>query len=142
VTRRVPILALLAFLMVSACGDAGDPGGGAPTTAPWDAPFTLQIGAATRVGGEVTLRFIDVTNDSRCPSGVQCIVAGEAKVLLHLTDPTGSVHQIELTTPGPGDSSAAAGYEVEIMSLDPGPPPVDGVDKSDYVGTFRIPQSG
>ncbi len=137
-TRRTRALALLAVLISAACGDAGDQ---APKTAPLGAPFTLQIGASARVGDEVTLRFIDVTNDSRCPADVQCIVAGEAKVLLHLTDPTGSVHQFELTTPGPGASTATAGYEIAITSLDPGPPPAAGVEKSEYVATFQVSRS-
>lgn len=45
--------------------------------------FTLDFGESATIGSEgLTLRFDDVISDSRCPSDVVCVRAGEAEVKL------------------------------------------------------------
>jgi len=49
--------------------------------------FALAIGEeATIVDTRVRVRFEDVTNDSRCPSDVQCVWAGNATLRVRVTD--------------------------------------------------------
>ncbi len=48
--------------------------------------FTLKVGETANIVSEgLKLRFDDVISDSRCPSDVQCIRAGEAEVRLIAT---------------------------------------------------------
>ena len=54
-----------------------------PQTTP--APITLDIGVPAAGPDETTLTFTRVVTDSRCPSGVQCVWAGELGVELKLT---------------------------------------------------------
>lgn len=42
-------------------------------------PFRLELGAAARVDGLV-VRFEELVADSRCPSGVKCVWAGDGEV--------------------------------------------------------------
>jgi hypothetical protein len=45
--------------------------------------FTLPVGKTETITGEaLKIEFLEVTNDSRCPTGAQCVMAGEAKCLM------------------------------------------------------------
>lgn len=48
--------------------------------------FTLPVYKTAEVTGESLLvRFVGVTSDSRCPTGVYCLWAGQAKCQLEIT---------------------------------------------------------
>ena len=48
--------------------------------------FRLARGKTAEVQGRgLRIRFEDVLEDSRCPAGVQCVWAGDARVVLRLT---------------------------------------------------------
>ncbi len=48
--------------------------------------FTLPVGQVVSVSGEnLSIKFLAVTADSRCPRGAQCIWAGEAKCDVQIT---------------------------------------------------------
>jgi hypothetical protein len=70
---------LLVGVALAGCGEsAASPGLGQK--------FTLKVGeSATIVSESLALKFDDVISDSRCPSDVQCIRAGEAEVKLIAT---------------------------------------------------------
>jgi hypothetical protein len=62
--------------------------------------FKLPVGQTAAITGEdLKLKFDGVTADSRCPKGVQCIWAGEAKVQLSITN-NNSTSQVIYTLPG------------------------------------------
>jgi hypothetical protein len=68
-------------------------------------PFKLPVGKTARLENEdLSLQFIAVTADSRCPTGVECIWAGEAKCQLRITQ-KGNSQETVLTQSG---SSASA----------------------------------
>jgi len=48
--------------------------------------FTLAVGKTAVISGEsLSLKFVEVTADSRCPKGVKCVWAGEAKCRTFVT---------------------------------------------------------
>ena len=62
--------------------------------------FSLQIGESATIRGEkLQVRFLEVTEDSRCPTGVVCIWEGRVSCLVEITYRE-SLHQVELTEPG------------------------------------------
>jgi len=62
--------------------------------------FSLRIGESANIRGEeLQVRFLEVTEDSRCPTGVVCIWEGRVSGLLEITYRESS-HQVELTEPG------------------------------------------
>ncbi|MFC1864286.1 hypothetical protein ACFLYG_00445 [Chloroflexota bacterium] len=71
--------------------------------------FSLRIGESASIRGEeLQVRFLEVTEDSRCPTGVVCIWEGRVSGLLEITYRE-SLHRVELTEPGltswpPGNS--------------------------------------
>ena len=105
-----------------------------------DERFTLSAGDSARIAStNVTLIFVDVQGDSRCPADAICIQGGDAVVRVRATG--GSRTQtLELHT---GDSSrASAQYEdfkVALAELQPYPfssrPPIAA---GDYRATLVV----
>lgn len=104
-------------------------------------PFTLDQGAtACLIGGDFNLHFDQVSSDSRCPIGVQCVWAGRADVVLALA--TGVETQAVKTqsvTLASGDMSQGGagettfeGYTVRLENV--APPAQEGkkIEQKDY----------
>ena len=61
--------------------------------------FSLHIGESASIRGEkLQFRFLEVTEDSRCPTGVVCIWEGRVSCLVEITYRE-SLHRVELTEP-------------------------------------------
>lgn len=70
------VLGCIALLSSVACAAS-------TTTVPLDDAVTLEPGRAVRVsGGRTRITFTTVRSDSRCPSDVTCVWAGNAEVVL------------------------------------------------------------
>ena len=95
-------------------------------TAATGEPFALAQGESVQIAGH-SLRFVDVVEDSRCPTGVTCIWGGRAKVRLSLSDPDGTeaTQVLTLNYDGmTGDESprwTVGGVVVELLALNPYP---------------------
>ena len=109
---------------------------GAQSTAPnFGEKVSLRYSAAVRVPSDTTtVRFTGVTADSRCPSGAQCVWAGDAAV----TFLVGGTQTVTLhTTEGPS-SILVAGRLLTLVSLSPYPSVSKTIAQSDYVATIRF----
>jgi len=95
-------------LAVPACGK------GTGSTVPVDGKeFTLQMGESVRLEGtQSIIQFLAVPEDSRCPSGVQCIWAGNARVSLKL-DAT----QFDLNTTVEPHEAVVQGYRFLLVQV-------------------------
>jgi hypothetical protein len=101
--------------------------------------FKLKVGQEVVVkeaGIKVSLNAI--VEDSRCPTGVQCIWAGNGKVSVKLSKTKGEAVSVELNTNAGPKSSAYQGYEVRLLSLDPYPKNGVKINKDDYVATLEV----
>lgn len=103
-----------------------------PDTFSLDTPFRLGYGDAARFPtDDVTVRFEGVLEDSRCPVGVDCVRAGEARARFTLVDAEGTEHAFTLTLPGgvmdvsddPDVSPLvqASAYSLQLLRLQPYP---------------------
>lgn len=126
----LPMRSFLFAVILAACGSSA--------TAPALGEDTeLRLGAAVAIPSDTTLvRFADVTSDSRCPTGAQCIWAGEAVA----TFVVGGNEPITLTL---GADAAKArvivrGYQMTLVALKPHPNVNQAIVKSDYVATVRF----
>jgi len=62
--------------------------------------FSLRIGESASIRGEeLQIRFLEVTEDSRCPAGVVCVWEGRVSCLVEITYRE-SLNRVELTEPG------------------------------------------
>lgn len=89
---------------------------------------TFKVGDVTTFGG-ITLEIIRVTNDSRCPSNVQCIQAGEATVAVKLS---GGEADAETQLSSTGRIYPYGGYSIKITDVTPKPIAGQTIGQSDY----------
>ncbi len=141
-TRRLPILLFALLLGLAGCGRQ--------FVEPEDMPdlnvarsgeaFTLGLGDEIPLeGSDLRIRFVLVLEDNRCPTDVQCVTAGEASVVLRISDGQGQLSQLALSIPGlvptpfnDNDSIFHRGYRFQLIQLDPYPVFGASIDANDY----------
>jgi len=95
--------------------------------------FTLSIGQSAAVAGEdLSVKFVEVVSDSRCPQGATCIWAGEASCLIEVTS-SGSTYRKLLTQSGNSGPSQTDFLKYEItFDLEPYPQVGRETKEGDY----------
>lgn len=124
-----------ALMLLGACTTMAR---GSTVPARLDEPFQLPKAQTATVASErLTVRFTHVESDSRCPVGVQCIRAGEARVHFELRLPGREPEDVILATEGAQPRYATYGaYDLHLVALEP-PRRVD-VPNPAYVATLRV----
>jgi hypothetical protein len=90
---------------------------------------------------DLTIEFIEVIEDSRCPANVVCIWAGRARVLIAIAFGGEELGRYDLALEGGVLERAVAvagGYTLELTSLDPYPGTGGQGDDPDYVATLAV----
>ena len=103
-----------------------------------DQPFTLFVRQKVQVG-ELQIRFISVPEDSRCPEDVECIWAGNAKIVLGVSLKE-STDETTLTINSTIDPREAlyAGYRIRFVSLKPTPLSGRTINPAEYRVTLIV----
>lgn len=86
--------------------------------------------------GNRSVKFIKVISDSRCPKGVTCVWAGEAKVLVEVYENGKVVGQKEVTIAPGGKKHALLSMEnkaVQVYGLNPYPVGNTSIKAEEYV---------
>jgi len=123
------------FACLSLAGCSAAPSAESHAVADLEAPFTLAPGAAVAVKStSLTVRFVSVTEDSRCPRDVTCVWAGEVKALFEVDD-TKAKSKIELRE---GDSGAAGPHRLTLVSVEPKPVSTARITPQDYRVTLKV----
>lgn len=116
--KRLAILLLV--LGVSACRTATEPA--------LNEPFELWLNEPRRVEGTgLVFEFAEVIEDSRCPEGAMCIVAGRAEVRVNAWYASGPdiLYTMRLVDRPDSSTVVVAGHFVEFQDLLPHPS-IDG----------------
>ncbi|MBN1161444.1 MAG: hypothetical protein JXA17_05820 [Dehalococcoidales bacterium] len=125
---------LLFSLASWSCGSAGS------ISASLGQEFTLPVGKTATIESEsLSIQFVGVISDSRCPEGVECIWAGEANCRLHFTI-AGSPAEMVVAQPGGGDVAARdyfIQYKIDFR-LEPYPQEGQTIAPSDYRLIMRV----
>ena len=96
------------------------------------------MGRSATVAGEgLTVSFEAVPSDSRCPTNVQCVWAGDAVVQVVLSK-DGKAFGAELHTNLEPTSVDYLNYNVALVSLAPYPSSTSPIAKSQYRATFVV----
>ena len=107
---------------------------------PGNASVVLAIGASKRVPDtNLTVKFEAVIADSRCPTGTNCVWAGDAAVKIQMTapktEPASAVLHTNLRTARP---AVHDGWRIKLVDVTP-VPTADGPPRpEDYRITLRI----
>lgn len=132
---RIPS-ALAALLLAAGCGGTVQDPPSAPASSAPEVLVRFGQEVTIQTAG-ITLRFTDVTEESRCPTGVQCIQAGRASILMGASKPGSPGQELSLTIPGQ-DRATYAGYEIRLAKLDPYPTEQHRPTDTEYVATLVV----
>jgi hypothetical protein len=113
-----------------------------PPSVPLNQVFQLQVGHYVMFSkSDLYLLFRRVAQDSRCPTGAQCIAAGKAvatfegRILKGPSEP----FDVVLSEAGPDEKGRAYdGYNVHLLRLEPHPVAGQAVDTTTYVATLAV----
>ena len=123
--------AFLAALVLAGCA--------APDARPAplrDGIATVRLGGAARFG-HVVLTPVRIEEDSRCPTGVQCVWAGTVRVAVYVADNGERVaHPIIMTLGEPLPMEGGGG--VTLVGACPYPAHPNSIRKEDYRLTFAL----
>jgi hypothetical protein len=96
----------------------------------------VQIHHEAIVNG-IRVKFVDLIEDSRCPTDTQCVWAGNAKLKVKLWK-NGQTRVVEMNTGMEPRVIRFAGYEIKITDLTPHPATNIRIRKDGYVATFSV----
>jgi hypothetical protein len=104
--RRLQLFKHVFYLLVAlslglslSCAGTGD-----KEKVSFNQEFSLQIGHSAQAGqGELEIKFVKVTEDSRCPRGATCIRAGQVSCEVLITG-RGFSSSLTITEPGLTDN--------------------------------------
>ncbi len=118
----------------------GDPGGiSGGVQAQTGRAFDIAVGQQAQVEGTpLTIRAIRVADESRCPSDVQCVWAGNAVVRLLVTTQGSPGTEISLNTGIEPKATTVAGYSISLSGLKPYPRSGTIIDQTSYVATLEV----
>jgi hypothetical protein len=103
--------------------------------------FKLKIGERVNVRRtRLQISFSAVENDSRCPSDVTCVWAGNAAVHLQLGAGRGRKTVTLNTSNGPsfGSETVYQGYKIKLVGLSPYPRSDRKIQQRDYTATLLV----
>lgn len=104
-----------------------------------DQELKLKIGESGKAAGEgLEVEFDSVADDSRCPRGVTCVWAGNAKVLLKVKKDAGKAADVELNTNINPRTSRYQDYELTLKELKPYPEANSPIKSSEYEVTLTV----
>ena len=103
--------------------------------------FALKVGQQLKLDGvDLKVKFTGVPQDSRCPTNVNCVWAGNAEVALEWTYDKCTT-PITLNTHGTAaasDEAKVGGFRVKLIKLEPYPHSEKKISPSDYIATLRV----
>jgi Zn finger protein HypA/HybF involved in hydrogenase expression len=118
-------------------------GSSEPKSVALEESFQLKVGECARIEAEaLEIGFEEVSSDSRCPKGEQCIWEGDATVRVWLRKASETRETLELHT-SPREQSERSepsygSYGVELERLDPYPISGKTIPQEDYQATLQV----
>lgn len=88
--------------------------------------------------GRLTIKFVSVVEDSRCPLGAQCIWAGNAKIKVAVSKGKMAPKLIDLNTGLEPNSVKIYGYTISLKALTQNHPDMMGPFDRPLVATLSI----
>lgn len=89
-------------------------------------------------GSKLKIKFLSLVEDSRCPEGVNCVWAGNARIKVKVTSPRGITKIFDMNTNLGPKGDTLDGYAINLESLTPVPKANVKLNKNAYTATFTI----
>ena len=104
-------------------------------------PFPLRVNQIAAIESEnLELKLLAVKNDSRCPSGVQCVWPGLVEIVIQVTRHERDAELILIDQEGDADSATQTfdGYLIKLIEVTPYPQKNQTIEIEDYSATLVI----
>lgn len=109
-SKSAKVVVVVVLLLVSLCGCVRQSGGGEVPSGggpELGREFTIERGREVEIAGEgLTVRFVSVVSDSRCPKGAECIWEGYARILVRLGKEGEDAASVRLNIPPRSEKNA------------------------------------
>ncbi len=103
--------------------------------------MTLKINEQTTdQASGITLKFVELVEDSRCPEGVNCIWAGNAKVKISVSKNGADGQTIELNTNLQPRSIVYQGSTITLSDVTPHPKNNIKINRNEIAVTLTVTQ--
>ena len=86
----------------------------------------------------LTVKFVSLIEDSRCPVGATCVWAGNAKIKVEISKGGRNKQTFEINTNIGAQGATYNGYAIQLISLTPEPRENVRINKNGYVATFAV----
>jgi hypothetical protein len=104
-----------------------------------DKEFTIRVGEQVVIQeAGLKISFSAVKEDSRCPTGVNCIWAGNGKIIVHVSKTGRKAADIELNTGVEPKHQSYREYDIKLVGLNPYPKKDVKTNRGDYVATIVV----
>jgi len=87
---------------------------------------------------KLTIQFVSLVEDSRCPTDTKCVWAGNAKIKIKISKANGAAKTFELNTNLKPRAVFYAGYEIKLTELNPKPATNIRINRNGYMATFAV----
>jgi hypothetical protein len=139
--RRIAFL-FVASVSLACAGTGAAVGSSNPTSAKvvvLAQDFDLAPGQAAVVdGGALNVTFDKVAEDSRCPSDVQCVWAGDGAVAMTVIPAGAPRYPVTLHTTLTPKAVNSGPYQITLVGLKPYPKQGPKIPPATYVATLQI----
>ena len=99
---------------------------------------TLKVGKEVRArSSKVRIKFISIVEDSRCPTDVNCIWAGNAKIKV-LVSTSRTSREFEINTNLGPQGNQLDGWAINLVELTPSPTSKGAPAKVSYRAKFTV----
>jgi hypothetical protein len=131
--KRHRLVLLLLIATLAACRSTGAP---APHAASLKQEIQLAPKQQAAYGPQgLTVEFIRVVEDSRCPSDVECVWAGEVKVEVATRINTAEAVKHEIKA---GEHATVGAFRVGIVNVHPVPVSTRQIPQEEYRVTLKV----
>ena len=135
---RVKLFIALGAIVACSSGVFGCAAHPSQPSRPLGQPFDLKAGTSAVLADDVKLTFDRVRADSRCPLDAICIQAGEAIVVLTLSQSAGAQAEREVRTTPALSEATYLSYVIKLVALAPYPRSTQQIRPEDYVATLTV----
>ena len=99
----------------------------------------VQINREKRFAkSKLRVRFVELVEDSRCPTDTNCVWAGNARIKIRVSK-NGNSEEIILDSNGPKQyATTADGHSIKLVGLTPHPRSNIRINRNGYVATFEV----
>jgi hypothetical protein len=87
---------------------------------------------------KLTIRFVSLVEDSRCPTDTNCVWAGNAKIKIQVSKGKSAAKTFEISTNLDPQTVSFAGYNIKLVNLTPQPASNIRINRNGYTATFSV----